>query len=115
MVGMLDRHSKKDNSVMISAGTSTGLDLKDDLARFQIIVKMPYPSLGDKQIKRRFELTPEYYSYLTALTLMQTYGRGIRHEEDFAATYILDSDFGRFLHFNKKMLSEWFLEAIVEE
>jgi len=30
-----------------------GLDLKDDLARFQIVMKMPYPSLGDPLIKRK--------------------------------------------------------------
>ena len=30
-----------------------GIDLKDDLSRFQIITKVPYPNLGDERIKIR--------------------------------------------------------------
>jgi hypothetical protein len=32
--------------VLISPSFNTGLDLKDDYARFQIIVKVPYPNKG---------------------------------------------------------------------
>jgi ATP-dependent DNA helicase DinG len=34
--------------VLISPSLYAGLDLKDDLSRFQIIVKVPYPDLGDR-------------------------------------------------------------------
>jgi ATP-dependent DNA helicase DinG len=39
-------NSTKPN-VLISPSLYTGLDLKDDLSRFQIIVKVPYPDLGE--------------------------------------------------------------------
>ena len=35
-------------TVLISPSLQLGLDLKDDLSRFQVITKVPYPSLGDK-------------------------------------------------------------------
>jgi ATP-dependent DNA helicase DinG len=35
-------------TVLISPSLHLGLDLKDDLSRFQIITKVPYPSLGDR-------------------------------------------------------------------
>lgn len=112
---MLSTHARKSNSVIVAAGVATGLDLKDDLSRFQVIVKVPYPDLGDVQMRRRFELSQDYYFYLTGLTLMQAYGRSVRSETDSAVTYILDSDFGRYMHFHKHFLSDWFLEAVVKE
>jgi ATP-dependent DNA helicase DinG len=35
-------------TVLISPSLHTGLDLKDDLSRFQIMIKVPYPSIGDR-------------------------------------------------------------------
>jgi ATP-dependent DNA helicase DinG len=35
-------------TVLISPSLYIGLDLKDDLSRFQIITKVPYPDLGDR-------------------------------------------------------------------
>jgi ATP-dependent DNA helicase DinG len=35
-------------TVLISPSLYMGLDLKDDLTRFQIIIKVPYPYLGDR-------------------------------------------------------------------
>lgn len=115
VIAMLKTHESKSNSVIVAAGLATGLDLKNDLARFAIIPKMPYPSLGDIQIKRRTELSQEYYNHLTALNIVQAYGRTVRNVDDYAMTFILDSDFGSYKHFNKKHLPEWFLEAIVNE
>ncbi|MGA9151824.1 MAG: helicase C-terminal domain-containing protein, partial [Candidatus Nitrosopolaris sp.] len=40
-------------NVLISPSLYTGLDLKDDLSRFQIIVKVPYPDLGDRWIDKK--------------------------------------------------------------
>ena len=37
-------------TVLISPSLHLGLDLKDDLSRFQIIVKVPYGNLGDRWI-----------------------------------------------------------------
>ena len=51
----------KDPTVLVSPSLVYGIDLKDDLARFQIIVKLPFLSLGSKRIKKLFELDKDWY------------------------------------------------------
>jgi ATP-dependent DNA helicase DinG len=99
-------------TVLISPSLHTGLDLKDELSRFQIITKVPYPSKGDRWTNAKRELDPEWYYWQTALRLIQAYGRSIRSKDDWAKTYILDAAFGYFIKKNKSMLPEWFIQAI---
>ena len=90
-----------------------GLDLIDDSSRFQIICKVPYPNQNDNpQLKERVDLSWNYYVWLTALKLVQSYGRSVRHDKDWASTYIVDSDFARFAEMAIDILPDWFLEAI---
>jgi Rad3-related DNA helicase len=91
---MMDIHHASNNTVIVSPTSHEGVDLKDDASRFQIILKIPFPSLGSLSIKKRAELYPEWYAHRTALTLVQGTGRSIRSETDFATTYILDENFG---------------------
>ncbi|MDQ3848572.1 MAG: DEAD/DEAH box helicase family protein, partial [Thermoproteota archaeon] len=47
---VLRKHiESKKQTVLISPSLHLGVDLKDDLSRFQIIVKVPYPDLTDKK------------------------------------------------------------------
>jgi hypothetical protein len=55
-----------------------GLDLKDDLSRFQVITKVPYPSLGDRWINEKRRRNEQWYKWQTALKLVQGYGRSVR-------------------------------------
>jgi Rad3-related DNA helicase len=41
--------------------------------------------------------------------------RSIRSKEDWAVTYVLDSGFVNFVKKNRKVLPEWFIEAIHSE
>jgi ATP-dependent DNA helicase DinG len=100
-------------TVLVSPSLQTGLDLKDDLSRFQIIIKVPYPHLGDRWINAKKNLDQEWYYWQTALSLIQAYGRSVRSKEDWAHTYILDSAFGFFVNRNRNILPEWFVQAIV--
>jgi Rad3-related DNA helicase len=109
---MLEVHSKADNTIMIAPAMHEGLDLIGDLSRFQIICKVPFPSLGDPQIKARMNISHKFYDWLTAQKLVQAYGRSIRSETDWAITYILDEEFGRFKKRASKLLPEWFKEVI---
>ena len=98
--------------VLVTPSMTEGIDLKDDLARFVVIVKLPYMFLGDKQIKKRMEIDKEWYLWKTALTLVQAAGRGVRHENDFCTIYIMDSQFNYFLKQNRKFFPNYFVEAI---
>jgi ATP-dependent DNA helicase DinG len=102
----------KKNKVLITPSMTEGVDLKDDLARFIVIVKLPFLYLGDKQIKRKSEIDPDWYSWKTALSLVQAAGRGVRHKNDFCTIYVMDSQFEYFLKKNRKFLPKYFIEAI---
>jgi len=112
---MLDALAVSSNGVLIAPAMHEGLNLKDDLSRFQVICKMPYPNFyDDQQLNRRVEIDKKYLNWLTALKLVQSVGRSVRSAEDYAITYIIDGSFEGFLSRGKSMLPSWFLEAVTK-
>lgn len=111
---MLNVHANSKNSIIIAPAMHEGLDLKNDLSRFQVICKVPYPGLNNNpQLKRRMELSNDYYQYLAALKLIQSIGRSVRSKKDWADTYILDECFKSFFNRSKKMFPQWLRESII--
>lgn len=88
---VLQEHSQDQDGVLLSSSLWEGVDLKDDLSRFQIIAKVPYPNLTEKRTKIKMEKFPLWYKSQTLMKLLQGFGRSIRSEEDWAVTYVLDS------------------------
>jgi Rad3-related DNA helicase len=106
------RHcSSPEPTILLSPSMTEGLDLKDDLSRFQIIPKVPYPSL-DPYTKARMERDPDWYQWQTSLTLIQGTGRSVRSKTDKAHTWILDSGFGTFITKNESKLPKWWTDSI---
>ncbi len=110
---MLQYHYNSDDTVLISPSMGQGVDLKQDLSRFQIIAKVPYPNLGSKYISTKKDLIKGWYSYQTVKALVQSYGRSIRSQDDFAVTYILDSDILNLFKFNKNLIPQYFMKAVL--
>lgn len=81
----------KGSSILISPSIFEGLDFKDDSSRYQIIVKSPYPSLGDKRIKYIADFHPNIYQEMTLIKILQGIGRSVRTPDDFASTFFLDA------------------------
>ena len=105
-------HRMTDNpTVMLSPSIAEGFSFDDDLARFQIIAKVPYPYLGDRQVAARMKLDQDWYTLQTVMTVLQACGRIVRSETDHGATYILDSDFRWLYENNSKFFPKWFKEA----
>ena len=98
--------------ILIGAGLKDGVDFKGDKCRYQIMFKMPYPSLAGKQVNIRMHYDQSWYAYQTIMPLMQAYGRGIRDMDDYCIMYVLDSDFEKLLLQHKYLFNEYFLEAI---
>lgn len=98
-------------TVLFSPSMTEGLDLKEDLSRFQIICKVPYPFL-DPYVKARLARDEAWYNWCTALTLVQATGRSVRSKTDKAHTYILDSAFEYFLTKNQHVLPPWWTDSI---
>lgn len=102
-------------TVLISPSMTEGLDLSEDLSRFQILVKVPYPFMGDPFVVARDNRDKTWTNWQTALTLMQATGRSIRSREDRAITYILDSDIDKFLERSGDILPQWWKDALTWE
>lgn len=111
---MILKHTQSEKpTVLISPSMFLGVDLKDDLSRFQIIVKVPYPDLTDKKVSVLKQRNPKWYEWNTILRLIQAYGRSVRNADDYANTYILDSSVSFLLKNGKEMIPKWFSEAII--
>lgn len=96
-------------TVLVSPSMINGIDLKDELSRFQIILKVPFPHLQSTKIKKRLDTYPAWYNWKTLVDIMQAYGRSIRNDEDWAETYILDECFDQII---SKGVPAYFKEAI---
>jgi Rad3-related DNA helicase len=110
---MLVAHKMKSNSIIVASGLREGLDLRGDMSKVQIFCKVPYPSLGDKVVKRKLELNERWYGWITTLMFVQALGRSVRSSNEKAVTYILDSGFGYFYTRNKQFIPEYIKDAIV--
>ena len=111
---MLKAHARKEGSIIVAPAMHEGIDLKDDLSRFQIVCKVPFPNFYEnKQLAARKEADPAFYDWLVALKTCQCTGRSIRSKDDWAHTYIIDESFRWWYQRNKNMLPKWFIEAVV--
>jgi len=107
-------HKNIANSVLISPGLESGVNLPDDDSRFQIIVKAPYyPTVDDLRMKKIYDSESDHRRYYlkSAFRLLQMAGRSIRHVGDHAMTYVLDSKAERMIYHQRNDLPKWFIEA----
>ncbi|MDB4337541.1 ATP-dependent DNA helicase [bacterium] len=110
---VLQKHiSSKKPTVLLSPSMTEGVDLRGEFSRFQVICKVPYPYLGDKLVKKRMHKWKTWYPLQTAKSVVQSVGRSVRSKDDFAVSYILDSDFDRFYSMNRKLFPEDFKKCI---
>ena len=110
---VLDKFKKSEDAlVLISPSMNQGVDLPEDQCRFQVMYKIPYPSLSDKQTKLRMQLERDWYTYQTCLNLIQTYGRGMRSQNDYCKTYFIDSRINSFINQNANFIPNSFINAI---
>ena len=102
------------NKVLVGVKMEEGLDLKDDLARFSIIMKAPYPDVTDIRVKERLRRKHwNWYFLLTQQVLCQAYGRIVRSEDDYGTVYVLDKGAVKML--KRKGVPKWIREAMIEE
>jgi len=101
-----------DDPVLISPSASTGVDLPDDKARFQIIAKIPFGDLGDQQVRIRKKEDPSWYSWNAACTLIQMTGRSTRSAKDYSVNYILDKNALWFMKANDYLFPPWWKKSV---
>lgn len=108
----LDTYKFSTNKVLVGPSLIEGLSLNDDLCRFQIIMKVPYPSLADKFIAAKQQFNPPWYSETASISMLQGVGRGVRNENDWCVTFILDGCFNNLLHMSGYMFPQEFMNRI---
>lgn len=116
---IIEKYKNSDKPlVLVAPSVQEGVDFPDDLNRFQIIYKIPFPYLGDKQIAVRNERDKFWYAYKTVISLVQSYGRGMRNKDDYCDTYITDDDIYAIMKEEWRkcvyFIPEYFSEAIVQ-
>jgi Rad3-related DNA helicase len=99
-------------TVIVSPSMDTGVSFDNDSARFQIIAKVPYPSLASQKNKMRQANNPDWYSWKTVSGLIQMSGRPVRSNMDYADTIIIDGGFGDVIKHSSHFLPDWIQEAI---
>jgi ATP-dependent DNA helicase DinG len=99
-------------TVLFSPSLTEGIDLKEDLSRFQIICKVPYPPLNP-YVKARMNRDSAWYTWVSALRLIQASGRSVRSRTDKAVTIITDSEFANFASRASNILPRWWLDSII--
>lgn len=104
---------KREGGVLVAPSMDRGIDLPDELCRVQIICKVPYPNLGDKQVSAKVHSPGgrNWYRVQTVRTVVQMTGRGVRHREDEAVTYILDKQWGKVWRESKGLFPQWWKDA----
>jgi len=113
-MALLNSHIESNEpTVLVAPSMLEGIDLRDDLSRFQIFCKVPYPPLGDEVVKRKMAKSDDYYPYTTAQSIIQAVGRSIRSQDDYAVTYFLDECFSDYFKKNKKYFPKSFLDAVI--
>jgi Rad3-related DNA helicase len=98
--------------VLVSPSVSTGWDFPGSECEYQIISKVPYPSIASNLMKARIEEDKQYLPYLAKQDMTQMVGRGTRQKDDFCENFIIDDLFDKFKDRYKKFSPKYFREAI---
>lgn len=99
-------------AVMVSPSLISGVDLRYELSEFQIITKIPFPSLASESIKMRIKTNDKWYNWKSVCDLIQQCGRSFRDYDDWCNTFILDSSFSDLMKYNSHLFPRWFTNSI---
>lgn len=100
------------NCVLVGPTLTEGIDLPGDLCRFIVIMKVPYPNITGMLVKKKIELFPAWYNNATSNIIIQSIGRGVRFEDDYCTTYILDGCFGGLYQQTKEQYPKYLQDRI---
>lgn len=92
---MVEKWQTSNNQLLCSPSMMEGVDLKGDMARFQVLLKVPYPNgYQDSRVSWLLDNNEwDWYFQETGLKLWQSVGRAVRSRDDHATYYVLDESF----------------------
>jgi Rad3-related DNA helicase len=100
--------------VLVSPSVEEGYDFAGDMCRYQIIAKVPFVDMRSLLMQARVRSDKNYSNYLTALSIIQQVGRGMRAEDDWTETFIIDDHWTWISRVMMKqgLLPKWFTAAM---
>ena len=110
----LERFLNTPDAVLLAPSFERGVDLPEEACEIIIIAKVAYPYLGDKQIAAKLYSKggQNWYAVQTIRAIVQMCGRGMRAQDDWCDTYILDSQFKKLWRDHRRLFPKWFREAV---
>ena len=99
-------------SVLISPSLTEGVDFPEATARYQIIAKTPFLSLGSKFVREKMKQSVMWYEMRAVIQLLQAFGRIVRSEKDYGVTYVLDAHAAKLIKKYQYVISKDILKAI---
>jgi len=108
-------YTSNEPRIFVSPVISQGVDFKEDLARWQILVRPRYATLADPYIKYLLNNGGwPVYNYMTAVIFGQETGRIVRSNTDSGVTYLLSSTFRNLLNKSGHLLPLWQKQGFVK-
>jgi len=110
---MVERWQDSPEQILCSPSMTEGVDLKYDLCRWQVLLKVPYPnSHQDSRVAYMLDERSdwEWYYQETGLKVWQSIGRAMRAEDDRADYYVLDGSFRDVMESTQPPI--WVIEAL---
>ncbi len=99
--------------VFLSVKMEEALDLGDDLARWQVLCKAPYPNTRDSRVAHRLERGQwAWYNRVALKTVIQACGRVVRSPDDHGATYLADSSLLDLFERTRGEMPPWFDDQV---
>jgi len=109
---VISEHATDPTGVLLSSSLWEGVDLKDDLSRFQIIAKVPYPNYTEKRTRAKMNKFPSWYTSRTLTKILQGFGRSIRSDDDWAKTYVLDTAVNNVFFKGQQMIPKAYYDVL---
>lgn len=86
-----DFKARPQGGIIISPSLSTGYDFPHDAARWQLVLKVPFPDTQSPLQRARAEADKDYGTRIAMETLAQMAGRPSRSQDDWCETYVADA------------------------
>lgn len=104
----------EEGKILVASGMYEGIDLPYDAGRWQVLAKIPWPSLADPAIKFLCDEDDEWYQWECLKTVLQACGRICRTPDDYGVTYIFDSTFKRLYESSIRngTMPKWFKNSV---
>jgi ATP-dependent DNA helicase DinG len=107
----IEQWQSSDMDMIASPSMMAGVNLSDDMGRYNILLKVPYPQIDSATeyiLENHSFGWPSYFDR-AAIRIAQSYGRTTRNPNDWSNFYILDKDYEKVK--KKASLPQWLTNA----